>query len=95
MTVLPSHQQIKGSLPCRNSPHSTSKAVAVTKTRNGMERDGTLRNFPVMNKSFDLGLGISKSKFLGFRGGTIWLQGKESGKEQDGLVCSGPFSSGF
>ena len=37
----------------------------------GMEwngRGGTLRNFPVINKKgFDLGLGIPKSKFLGFR----------------------------
>ena len=27
MTVLSSHQQMNGSLPCRNSPHSTSNAV--------------------------------------------------------------------
>ena len=42
---------------------------AVTKTRNGMEQNGMERSviFRLLAKSLDLGLGIPKSKFLGFR----------------------------
>ena len=32
-----------------------------------MKGDGTLHNFPVLTKSFNLALGIPKSKLLGFR----------------------------
>ena len=40
--------------------------LAVTKTHNGMD-SGTLCNLPVINSNS--GLGIPKSKFLGFREG--------------------------
>ena len=59
--------------------------VAVTKTRNGMERDGMKRSiiFRLLTKSFNLGLGIPKSKFLGFGRVTVWLQGKNP--EENGM----------
>ena len=44
--------------------------------------------YPCVNlpKFFDLGLGIPKLKFLGLGQGTVWLWGKESGKERNGIV---------
>ena len=51
-----------------------------------MEQDGMLRNFPVnYQKSYDLGLGIPKLKFSGFREKRCMLQGEESGKERNGI----------
>ena len=67
---------------------------AVTKIRNGMEWNGTLRNFPVNNnKGFDLGLGIPKSKFLGFRESDCTASEQKVHKrmEWNSLFCSIPF----
>ena len=58
-------------------------------------KPGTEWNAPKFSgylfKFFDLGLGIPKLKFWGLGQGTVWLQGEESGKEQNGIVHSIPF----
>ena len=40
--------------------------------------------FWILTKSFDSGIGIPKLKFIGRD--TVWLQGKESRKERDGIL---------
>ena len=60
-----------------------------------MERNGTERsvNFRLLTKSFDLGLGIPKSKFLGFRERYCMASGRRIRKKRDGIVRSVPFRS--
>ena len=71
--------------------------AVITKTRNRMEQDRTERSviFRLLTKSYNLGLRILKSTFLGYRGKTVWLQGEESGKERNEIVRSVPFHSQF
>ena len=57
-----------------------------------MEWDGTLCNFPFVNKKVYIqGQGYLNRSFQGLGRGTVWLQGKESGEERDGIACSVPF----
>ena len=73
---------------------TTYNKRAVTKTRNGMERNGAERFviFRLLTKSFDLGLGIPKSKFLGFRESYCMASGRRFRKRTE---WNSPFCSGF
>ena len=71
--------------------------MAVIKTWNGMEWNRTERSviFRLLTESFDLGLGILKSKFLGFRERYCMASGGRIQKrtEWDSLFHSVPFHS--